>query len=187
MQHFSPTGLTIFEIWLRTWEKIPQNNKVQISIFRHFVKNLNFDIPTRRASSWDPGAYVWQLLYDSSKPSLRSGSGHEPTPQNHPKIHWKNGLIFTKMQILKFRQKCGVAMVACHHVLRYQKNPMNGFWVIAPDGRTHGRTDGQKQFYDSPYWVKTQWGIINLEMINSNTVHPLKFVCHLFCEFRNLV
>ena len=39
-------------------KKIPKNNKVQILNFRHFVTNQNFDIPTRRASSWDPGAFL---------------------------------------------------------------------------------------------------------------------------------
>ena len=103
----SPTKIynkmtNISEIWLRIWEKIPQNNKVQISNFRHFVKYHNFDIPTRRASSWDPGAYVWQLLYDLSRPSLTSGPGHGPTPQIYNNMTTENSPNSHKLQILTF-------------------------------------------------------------------------------------
>ena len=75
------------------------------------MKNKNFDIPTRRASSWDPGAYVWQLLYDSSEPSLRSGFGHRPTPQIYNKMTTKNWPNFHKIANFDIL----LAWAACQH------------------------------------------------------------------------
>ena len=78
-------------------------NKIIKSNFRHFVKNQNVDIATRQALSWDPSASVCQLLYDSSRRSMRSGFGHGPTLQMYNKMTTKKiGRIFTKLQILIF-------------------------------------------------------------------------------------
>ena len=95
VQYFSPSSLTISVNLLWIWKNVPQHNKgknFKFLVFRQKSKFWHSD-----KTGWYPSAYVCQLLYDSSWPSMRSGFGHWPTPQIWTKMTNKNLRNFHKI------------------------------------------------------------------------------------------
>ena len=55
---------------------------------------------------------------------------------------WKNGLISSKMKILKFSKDVHLYEVILHQNPKYHWIPSSHLWDLTPDGRTDGKTDG---------------------------------------------